>query len=103
MSHRPGADVVLAFTIGGAIGVAAGLLLAPAPGAETRRRLSELGARTGARSRKAVEAGCRVAADQARRLGRAFEEGRDTFAREAASTRIRTALKKEGIEGGGET
>jgi gas vesicle protein len=90
---------MLAFAVGSAIGVVTGLVLAPAPGAETRRRLRELGAKSRAQSLKVMEAGSRMAADQAHRLGRALEEGRDAYARESESSRIKTTLR-EGIESG---
>jgi gas vesicle protein len=97
MSERLKRDVLVAFAIGGAIGIAAGIVLAPAAGTETRRRLRELGQKARDGSRTAVATGLRAASDQARRLGRAFEEGRDTFVREASAARIQETLKG-GIE-----
>lgn len=77
--------MVIAFAIGSVIGAVAALMLAPAPGSETRRRLREIGGRTADRARGAIEGARRVAGDQADRLGRAFEEGRAAHVRHAGN------------------
>lgn len=85
MSKTRSSDVVMGFAIGSVIGAVAALMLAPAPGSETRRRLREIGVRTADRARGAIEGARRVAGDRAHRLGLAFEEGRAAYVRHAGN------------------
>jgi gas vesicle protein len=65
---------LLLFAAGMTIGAAAGVLLAPAPGVETRRRLADKAQSTGLieRTREFYETGLRIAEEAAE----LFEDGR---------------------------
>lgn len=89
------ADVLVAFGIGLLVGAAGALLLAPAPGDETRRRLGKAGhraldrAKEGADSAKThakeyTDTARSFVKDQAERVERAFEEGKQAYLRETA-------------------
>ncbi len=101
-------DVIIAFGLGLVAGAAAGVLFAPAPGAETRRRVRDAGERALERTREGAEVArdsvgskvhgakdaVREGADRARRaagdLGHrvetAFKEGREAFLRESGES-----------------
>ncbi len=105
MSEIRNTDMLLALGVGFVAGAVAGVLLAPASGEESRRRLGELGGRALDRSREGVEhtkdavrsavddvegalrqgaeRAKAVANDQARRIGEAFQEGKEAYLREA--------------------
>jgi len=98
-------DLIVAFGLGLVAGAAAGVLLAPAPGEETRRRVRDAGSRALDRAREGAgkareHVGAKVheaqgavleGAERARqavgdlehRVGTAFKEGREAFRRES--------------------
>jgi hypothetical protein len=63
----------------------AALMLAPAPGPVTRRRLRLAGAKTARQARGAFERARQAAADQAHRLADALEERRAGYPASAGS------------------
>lgn len=79
MSENRTADVIIAFGVGLLTGVAAGLLLAPASGSETRRQIGELSGKLAERTRDETEKAKGFVADQARRVEKAFEEGKQAY------------------------
>jgi gas vesicle protein len=89
MSIR-GSDVVVAFSAGALLGAVAGLLLAPASGAETRRRIGEtagsavdkgkaLASGAARKGREGVHAAGEFVKDQKERIGEALREGREAY------------------------
>ena len=84
MSENRGLEVVVAFGAGIVIGAAAALLMAPATGADTRRRISELGQTAADRAGEGMETAKEFAADQAQRIGRAVHEGKEAYKKEIA-------------------
>jgi gas vesicle protein len=75
------------FVFGAVVGAAAGLLLAPRSGKETRAQLLGVGHGTGDqvdRIKGALEAGKEQAADQSEALRRKIQETRERLAREMA-------------------
>jgi gas vesicle protein len=77
--RRHGGDATIAFTVGLAVGAVTALLLAPAPGQETRRRLGDFTKRVGARVKDGVENARTHASDMKNRLGSAIEEGTKAY------------------------
>jgi len=82
MSENRGLEAVLAFGAGLVVGAAAALLVAPATGAETRRRISEMGQSATDRAREGMETAKDFAADQVQRIGHAVREGKEAYKRE---------------------
>lgn len=54
-AHGGGAGTALAFLIGGIVGAAVGLLVAPCSGVETRRKIGDAASRVAGRVRHDVE------------------------------------------------
>jgi gas vesicle protein len=74
-----GAAVFSAFVLGALAGAALALLYAPAPGAETRKRLAER-ARTGRdRAQSMVREGQEALRRHRDQIGHAFDRGREAF------------------------
>lgn len=93
MSTR-GSDVVVAFSAGVLLGAVAGLLLAPASGAETRRRIGEaagsavdkgksLASGAAEKGREGAHAAGEFVREQKERIGDALREGREAYLRES--------------------
>lgn len=79
-------DVLVAFGVGLLVGAAGALLLAPTTGEEARRKLGELGDQALDRTKGGVENAKGFMKDQAERVERAFEEGKQAYQRETAHT-----------------
>ncbi len=79
MSDNRVADVMIAFGAGLLAGVAAGILLAPNSGDETRKQIGELAGRLGERTREEADKAKSFVADQAKRVEHAFEEGKQAY------------------------
>jgi gas vesicle protein len=84
MSEDRSMDVVVAFGAGIVVGAAAALLMAPATGAETRRRISEFGQTAADRAGDGMQSAKEFAAEQAQRIGQAVREGKEAYKKEIA-------------------
>jgi gas vesicle protein len=80
------ADVLVAFGVGLLVGAAGALLLAPTSGEEARRKLGELSNQALDRTKGGMDTAKGFMKDQAERVERAFEEGKDAYKRETART-----------------
>lgn len=87
MSNTRSSDMLIAFAVGGLVGAATALMLAPAAGSETRRRLREAGGQAAGRVRGAWDHAREAAAEHAHRIGQALEEGKSAYKRDAAERR----------------
>lgn len=76
--HRP-ADMIVPFGIGVLVGAGAALLMAPASGDETRRRLGQLGHDALDKAREGVASAREFARDQSHRVERAIHEGKEAY------------------------
>jgi gas vesicle protein len=74
--------VLLAFVIGAIAGAAAALLWAPAPGAETRRKLGERAREGSERAAEAARQGREFIRAQRENISSAIEKGKEAFDRE---------------------
>lgn len=83
MSENRTSEILVSFGVGLLVGAAGALLLAPAPGTETRRRLGQLGHDALEKARGGVEGAREFAGDHARRLERAVHEGKEAYLRES--------------------
>ncbi len=79
MSESRTTDTLAAFAVGIVAGVAAGLLLAPDSGSNTRRRLGQLTEDAVDRARGGADAATDFVQAQAKRVAGAVREGRDAF------------------------
>lgn len=79
MSDNDSGDGILAFLFGGLLGFAAGLLLAPCSGEETRRRLSEWLAENRERTKRFLDEEGEALRSQGERISAAFKAGKKAF------------------------
>jgi len=81
MSHQEGSSgsVLAAFLIGAVAGAAVALLYAPAPGDETRRRLSEKAREGRAKAETLARDGREFLQKQRQNVATAVERGKDAF------------------------
>jgi gas vesicle protein len=86
MSENRTNQTLLAFGIGLAAGAAIALLLAPASGEETRRRLGQFGRTAGERAKEGADLASSFVRDQAKRFGHAFEEGKRAYREETTES-----------------
>lgn len=84
MSEHRTTDVLVAFGIGALVGAVGALLLAPATGEETRRRLGDFSRDAMDRAGSGIEQAKRVAGEQVERITHAVKEGKEAYARETA-------------------
>jgi gas vesicle protein len=77
-----GSNVMVGFVVGAAVGAGIALLLAPASGAETRRRLGQTASRWGHGVKDGVEHARGRMSELKNDLGTAISAGRDAFAHE---------------------
>lgn len=84
MSEHRTTDVLVSFGVGMLVGAVGALLLAPASGEETRKRLGEMSHDAMERARSGMDSARRVAGDQAERIGQAIHEGKEAYARGVA-------------------
>jgi gas vesicle protein len=85
MSNRTG-DVLVAFGIGALVGAVGALLLAPATGEETRRRVSDLTRDTSEKAKEGLNTAGKTPTDQGKRLQHAFEEGKAAYQQESSKS-----------------
>jgi len=76
---------ILAFALGLIAGGVTALLLAPASGEETRRKIGDLKARVGDKARKGIDDAKHLVGEQKDRVGTAIAEGRKAYQRETMS------------------
>lgn len=81
MSEHTATDALVGFGVGLLVGALAGVLLAPKTGEETRTQLGDLAKDLRERAKGGADRATEVAKDQAQRLGQAFQEGREAYAR----------------------
>jgi len=81
MSHQEGSsgNVLAAFLIGAVAGAAVALLYAPAPGDETRRRLSEKAREGRVKAETLARDGREFLQKQRQNVATAVERGKDAF------------------------
>lgn len=84
MAENNSGEGVLAFLIGGALGVAAGLLLAPRSGAETRERLADWLEENREKTNEALEHAREAVGEKKEKIAAAWEAGKKAY-RESAS------------------
>lgn len=72
-------DMVIMFGLGLVVGAAAGVLLAPGSGEQTRRRIGEFVGDTASRAREGVDQAGSALKDQSARLAHALKEGKEAF------------------------
>ena len=65
--------------VGAAVGAVVGLLLAPAPGEETRRRIREAAGKLGDEGRKKVDEARHYADERAGEIKDAFRAGKEAY------------------------
>lgn len=78
--------VLTAFGLGMVAGAITALMLAPAPGHETRRRVGTFLRDVGERTRAGASAAAHAVRNQSHRLERAFHEGKEGYARDQETT-----------------
>ena len=83
MSDRGATDVLVGFGVGLLVGAVAAVLLAPATGEETRRRLGEKTREATDKAKEKAGSAGEFLKDQAGRLGAAFQEGKEAYQRTA--------------------
>ncbi len=76
---------LVAFGLGVLAGAITALLVAPASGRETRRRLGQAAQKVGDQAKTGFEATRHLVSDQKERLTRAVEEAREAYRRESSS------------------
>ena len=77
--------VLIGFLAGAVVGAVVGLLLAPASGAETRRRLRDAADKLGEEGRRRVDDARSFAGERADDLKEAFRAGRDAYQQSRAA------------------
>jgi gas vesicle protein len=77
--------VLVGFLVGAVVGAVVGLLLAPASGAETRRRLRDAADRMGEEGRRRIDDARGFAGERADDLKEAFRAGREAYQQSRAS------------------
>lgn len=77
--------VLVGFLVGAVVGTVVGLLLAPASGAETRRRLRDAADKLGDEGRRRIDDARGFATEQADDLKQAFRAGKDAYQQSRAS------------------
>jgi gas vesicle protein len=84
MNDRESGNSMMAFSLGLIAGAAAALLLAPASGTETRRRLGSVAQKVGERAKDTMDQGKQFVNDQKDRFTGAVEEGKQTYRKESS-------------------
>ncbi len=83
MSENRNLDVMMAFGLGVLAGTVGALLLAPASGEETRRRLGEMANDVAGRVKEGAGTVTSAVKDQVSRVSHAVEEGKLAYQRES--------------------
>ena len=75
---------VLAFGLGVVAGGVAALLLAPASGEETRKKIGDMATKVGQQAKQTLDTTKQIVGNQKERLNVAIDAGRQAYAREAS-------------------
>jgi gas vesicle protein len=84
MSEDRTGDFLVAFGIGALVGAVGALLLAPAAGDETRRRVAEFAKEGTEKAKEGLSNAGKALTEQGHRLQHAFEEGKTAYQKEAS-------------------
>jgi gas vesicle protein len=80
-----GGNTMMAFGLGMLAGAVTALLLAPANGQETRRRIGQFTSKVGEKTRDGLGVAKDFVSDQKDRLANAVDEGRQAYVRETGA------------------
>jgi gas vesicle protein len=83
---RESGNTIMAFGLGVLAGAVTALLLAPASGEETRRRIGTAAQKASEKAKDTVDHGRQFVSEQKDRFAGAIEEGRQTFRKESTPT-----------------
>lgn len=72
-------DMVILFGLGLMVGAAAGILLAPGSGEETRKRIGAFVDDSAGKAREGIQSAGGVVREQTHRIGHALKEGKEAF------------------------
>lgn len=86
INDREGGNGLMAFALGMVVGAATALLLAPATGADTRRKLGQVASTVGDKAKQGLENTKQFVNDQRDRFTGAVEEGKQTFRKETTTS-----------------
>ena len=86
LEDREGGNGMMAFALGMLVGAVTALLLAPASGTETRRKVGEFASKAGDKAKQGVDATKQFVSDQKDRFSGAVEEGKQTYRKETSSS-----------------
>ncbi|HET7224574.1 MAG TPA: YtxH domain-containing protein [Candidatus Eisenbacteria bacterium] len=82
IDSRESGNGMMAFALGMLVGAVTALLLAPASGTETRRKLGQVASNVGDKAKQGLDATKQFVNDQKDRFSGAVEEGRQTYRKE---------------------
>lgn len=85
-NERASGNSMMAFGLGMLAGAVTALLLAPATGEETRRRIGGVAQKVGQKAKDGIETGREYVAQQKDRFTGAVEEGKAAFRKETTPT-----------------
>lgn len=83
---KEGGNAMGAFALGMIAGAVTALLLAPASGSETRRKLGQVAQNVGSKAKEGFDASRQFVNDQKDRFTGAVEEGKQTYRKESSTT-----------------
>ncbi len=86
------APLAIGFVLGAVLGAGVALLLAPATGEETRRRVSDAGRRWGGAARRHVDRALETASDLQQSASSALKAGREAFEPEKSAPNASSPL-----------
>lgn len=86
MSDNRTTDMFVAFGIGALVGAVGALLLAPASGEETRRRIGEFAGDAGRKTKEGAERATDFVKGQKERIAHAIEEGKQAYRTETVKS-----------------
>lgn len=93
-SNGHSANLVFAFLTGASVGIAAGLLLAPRPGKESREQLRDYLQKTGKRIQSAAQKSAGIAREAASRLRETVSDAGKELASSAAEGNRQPGFRK---------
>lgn len=86
MSDNRNTDMFVAFGIGALVGAVGALLLAPASGEETRRRIGEFADDAGRKTKAGADRATEFVKEQKERIGHAIDEGKQAYRSETVKS-----------------
>jgi gas vesicle protein len=84
-SDRAGGNGMMAFGLGMIVGAVTALLLAPATGADTRRKIGAVASTVGDKAKQGVDRTKQFVSEQRDRFSGAIEEGKQAYRRETTT------------------